>query len=314
MKKKIRIFCWLLILAFPGLLMGCSMGNTEQKETVSSREEHASRDNTPVVLVPSADGKKTIEKDVVTIDISNKNRGYIMAAYHGTAEQMNIQITGPNGVTYMYFITDTDTYIGMPLSAGDGAYTVDVYENIEGDIYSSVLSKEIEVKLEDEFLPFLYANQYVNFNRDTKAVKQGQKLAEGCADDIEVLTNIYNYVVENLTYDYEEAENVQALYLPDLDEVLETKKGICFDYAALMCAMLRTQRIPAKLQIGYTKGIYHAWISTYIKGQGWVDGIIQFDGKNWKLMDPTFASTEKGSEEIMDYINHPDNYEIMYER
>ena len=35
--------------------------------------------------------------------------------------------------------------------------------------------------------------------------------------------------------------------------------------------MLRSQRIPAKLEIGYSGDIYHAWISVYIKDIGWID-------------------------------------------
>ena len=49
------------------------------------------------------------------------------------------------------------------------------------------------------------------------------------------------------------------------------EKGICFDYAALMTAMLRSQGIPTKLEIGYSGEVYHAWISTYIDEIGWVD-------------------------------------------
>ena len=69
------------------------------------------------------------------------------------------------------------------------------------------------------------------------------------------------------------------------------KSGICFDYAALMTAMLRTQGIPTKLVVGYAGSVYHAWISTYTEETGWVNNIIYFDGNNWKLMDPTFASS-----------------------
>lgn len=271
------------------------------------------RDNTPVVHVPTASGKKTIKNKRVTVDISNLSKGYLMASYHGNAEKLNIQITGPNGVTYLYFIQAKDTWTAMPLSAGDGTYQLDIYENVEGEVYSSVLSKELDVKIKDAFLPFLYANQYVNFNKKTKAVQLGSELTKDCTSDLEALTAIYNYVVQNITYDEDKAEYVQADYLPDVDETLKTKKGICFDYAALMCTMLRTQRIPAKLQIGYTNDIYHAWISTYIDGYGWVDGVIRFDGKDWTLMDPTFASSDD-SKKTMDYISDAANYDVMYER
>ena len=92
------------------------------------------------------------------------------------------------------------------------------------------------------------------------------------------------------------------LYLPDPDETLETGKGICFDYAALMVTMLRSQRIPARLEIGYAGTVYHAWISAYVDDIGWVDGIIQFTNNTWTMMDPTFASSGKGDKEIENFI------------
>ena len=57
--------------------------------------------------------------------------------------------------------------------------------------------------------------------------------------------------------------------------------------------MLRSQRMPTRLEVGYMGDVYHAWISIYTKETGWVNGIIEFDGKNWELMDPTFASSSK---------------------
>ncbi len=35
-----------------------------------------------------------------------------------------------------------------------------------------------------------------------------------------------------------------------------------------MTAMLRSQGIPTKLEIGYSGEAYHAWISTWIDGVG----------------------------------------------
>lgn len=78
----------------------------------------------------------------------------------------------------------------------------------------------------------------------------------------------------------------------------KTQTGICFDYASVMTTMLRSQRIPTRLEIGYAGENYHAWISTYIKDIGWVNGIIEFNGTSWTLMDPTYASTSKSPEKI----------------
>jgi hypothetical protein len=118
-------------------------------------------------------------------------------------------------------------------------------------------------------------------------------------------------MISNITYDYEEAETVQSGYIPDIDEVLETKKGICLDYAVLMSSMLRSQRIPTRMEVGYAGTAYHAWISTYIEDIGWVNGIIEFDGSDWSLMDPTFASNSS-EKELRNFIGDGSNYSVKY--
>ena len=45
--------------------------------------------------------------------------------------------------------------------------------------------------------------------------------------------------------------------------------------APLMAAMLRSQGIPTRLEIGYSKDAYHAWVSVYIEDIGWIDSIIE---------------------------------------
>lgn len=97
-----------------------------------------------------------------------------------------------------------------------------------------------------------------------------------------------------------------------MDVVLASRKGICFDYAALMTAMLRSQDIPTKLVIGYTGSLYHAWVDVYIESVGWVDNFIYFDGQKWSLMDPTFVSTSGHSEEIKQYVGNASNYQAKY--
>ena len=67
-----------------------------------------------------------------------------------------------------------------------------------------------------------------------------------------------------------------------------------------------------KLVVGYTGKVYHAWLNVWSEESGWVDGMIFFDGADWKLMDPTFASSGKQSESIMKYINNPKNYSAKY--
>ena len=118
--------------------------------------------------------------------------------------------------------------------------------------------------------------------------------------------------MKTLSYDEYRAATVQSGYIPVLDSVLAEQKGICFDYAALMTAMLRSQGIPCKLVIGYAGSAYHAWVNVYIQGQGWISQAIYFDGNDWKLMDPTFASTSNNSYGVIQSINEGSMYRQVY--
>ncbi|MBQ1472846.1 MAG: transglutaminase domain-containing protein, partial [Lachnospiraceae bacterium] len=92
-----------------------------------------------------------------------------------------------------------------------------------------------------------------------------------------------------------------------------SKKGICFDYASLMSALLRSQQVPTKLVVGYSGTAYHAWISVYISEIGWVDNIIEFDGSNWSLMDPTLAANKANSSSaVKEYVGDGSNYTVKY--
>ena len=260
------------------------------------------------VRTPIASGTTTYKNEKATLDASNVSEGYIMVKYTGSVGKIKIQITKSGSETYTYDLNNSGVYE----SEGSGSYQVKVFENIQGNQYSQAFSQSIDAGVTNQFGPFLYPNQYVNFNAASAAVQTGAAVAAGASDQIGVVAAIYNYVIDNVSYDTAKATSVQSGYLPNVDVVLAQKKGICFDYAALMTAMLRSQDIPTKLVVGYTGNLYHAWINVYLEGQGWVDNIIYFDGNSWKLMDPTFASSSGQSQEIMQYIGNGANYKAKY--
>ena len=306
MKYRLHL-SYLLIAIFCLLLGGCSGSSS------ASRKEHSGppRDSTPRVLTPSADGVTVYQNDFASIDTSNTSQGYVMVKYNGTNEKVKLQITCPDQSCYTYLISDRGAYDTFPLTAGNGSYALQVLENVAGDTYTVSLAQSINVSIEDEFLPFLYPNQYVNFHTDSKAVSKGSDLAKDTYSDLDVVQNIYNYVIKNISYDTEKAQNVSYGYVPDIDDTLSSKKGICFDYAALMTSMLRSQNIPTKLEVGYSGDAYHAWISTYIDDKGWVDDIIQFNGNTWQIMDPTLAATND-SAAVKKYVGDGSHYVVKF--
>ena len=187
-----------------------------------------------------------------------------------------------------------------------------VFENISDTKYAQVCAVNIDANITNEYSPYLYPNQYVNFNEDSDVVKLGEELAYTADDDLAVVSNVYNYLIDNVVYDTDLATNVKSGYLPDPDETIATGKGICFDYAACMASMLRSQQIPTRLEIGYAGDAYHAWVSTYIEDVGWVNGIVEFNGTDWELMDPTLAASQ-GDKFLKSFIGDGNNYSKVYQ-
>ena len=168
------------------------------------------------------------------------------------------------------------------------------------------------MELTDEFAPFLRPNQYVDYAKAEKTIAKAGELTRGKAKVLEKVGAVYDFVIRNVTYDKKLAASVQSGYLPVLDTVLTKKTGICFDYAALMTGMLRSQGVPCKLVVGYAGTAYHAWISVWSEETGWVNGAVYFDGDTWQRMDPTFASGGKESAAIMEYIGDGTHYTAKY--
>ncbi len=313
--KKILFF--LLIVSF--LTSGCSSGNDPQTASPSSEsseeadEDAPLRDNTPQVLTPEASGTAVFGNDIVSMDLSNISRGYMMLTYSGNNEKVKFQVEGPDGITCTYLVSARGEPVVYPLTGGNGGYTFTLLESADAakDLYAVAFTQTADAALEDEFLPFLTPNVYVNYNTESQAVSEGSSLVKNCRSDLSAVNEIYHFVIKNVEYDTEKAENVEYGYTPNVDDTLSSGKGICFDYAALMPAMLRTQRIPTRLEVGYAGEAYHAWISCYLSENGWVDDIIEFDGQNWSLMDPTLASNNSNSS-VKKYIGDGSKYIVKY--
>ena len=263
-------------------------------------------------------GVTVYSNDKASVDASNLTEGFLTVKYTGGKDvRIKVQIVkDKSSTTYTYDLNNKGTAETFPLTEGNGTYSIKIFENTTGTKYAQAYACSVSMTLRDEFLPHLYANQYVNFTSDSKVVKKAAELMSGKTTDLDKVTAVFDFVVDNFSYDYNFAKEVQegkhTGYLPNVDSTLDSKKGICFDYAAVMAAMLRSQNIPCKLIVGYAGSTYHAWINVYVPGQGWIDKAIYFDGSTWTLMDPTFTSSGKRSESIMKYVTTPTNYSQKY--
>lgn len=324
MFRKIRLVLSSFFLCSFFLLYGCSQSSPKEKhlpKTESSISEVTSlpeADESPFTprstvhqpLLPETGETLVYQNEAALLDASYSVQGYLMMDYRGSSPKAKLQIKIPEGTVYSYPLKQGRVR-SFPLTGGNGLYQITVLEHAYDDLYAVAFTQEIEVTLEDEFLPYLYPNQFSWYDASSEAILLGISLSEESQDDLEYLEQVYLWVTGNISYDNEKAEQVTSDYVPAVDETLQTKKGICFDYASLMVAMLRSQNIPTKLEVGYSGQVYHAWISVYLEDHGWIDNIIELQGNHWTLLDPTLASNND-KEAVSQYIGDGSNYTVKY--
>ena len=218
--------------------------------------------------------------DRVKLDVSCLDQGYV-AVSAVSDMRLKFQVI-KDETTYNYDLPSDGTPGIFPLQGGNGSYRFRVMENVVDKKYSELYSFTCDVRMQDEFQPFLRPSTYINYTRDSACVRKAAELAAA----------------------------VKSGYLPVPDETMNSGKGICFDYAALAASMLRSQGIPTKMIFGYVapQGLYHAWNMFYTPQSGWVTVSFEVRGENWTRMDLTFSANGADATFIGDGSNYSDVY------
>lgn len=281
-KKNIVVIIILLIF-----LSACQNKNINVFETYPSEGISSKMYSYEEILWPTQPGELIFESNGYIIDYSNAEYGYISILAPSNDAIQKAQVT-LNENEYTYTL-DSKQYVIIPLQMGDGIYSIKLLRNKDGNTYVVSASTQIDVKLINETTVYLYPNQIVDYNRETQAVMKSFELTQEADSEIERVYEIYQYIINNIVYDYDKAELAQTKFiLPIIDETYSIEKGICFDYASLMSAMLRVQHIPTRVVTGYVEVGYHAWVEVFIKDKGWINPSIYFESDIWKRVDPTF--------------------------
>ena len=301
--------CLIVILLLS--VSGCS-GTTNHVQKPSAPEPSVLREFPPATMrLPQESGTAKVVGES-GVDFGNASDGYITAWYSGdkTAKIQVIKLDGSSqNPSWNYDVDSPQKKEVLPLQAGSGRYKVYVAEHIEGEKYSPIVDVEFDVSLNSELSPFLFPTKYAMFSPDSISAGKASELTQGCKSDIEAINKVYLYIKENITYDTEKAETIQNFYTPDPDETLSVMKGICFDYASLVCAMLRVNGIPTKLVTGRVTGdVSHAWNSVYLENEGWIDVFIHIAPDTWELIDLTFAAGSGSEEQLAQYIGDGESY------
>ena len=165
----------------------------------------------------------------------------------------------------------------IPLNMGSGEYELMVGAIISDTRARVLWRATLSVELDCELVPFLNPSVIVNWTNEMRLVNTAKRLAVD-DDPRETALAFGKYIAERFSYDYDITQ-LPSGYIPDLFEIYDSKKGVCYDYAALFAAMCREVGIPTKLIMGYSAYIgpeYHAWCLVMIDGQ-------------WHKFDPIYS-------------------------
>ena len=285
-----RLFTALAAFAFT-LLFGASLSGCGQ-----ANQAEGAAFSPATSITPAAFNAQAATGDgAASIDTSQTASGFVGACATNDAH-LKFQIT-QGDYSANYDLPSNGTPIVCPLTFGNGAYTFRIMLNTQENNYVELYRATADVSLESEFAPFIRPNVYCDFNEESACVKKARELVANATNEAEALEAVCAWIVDNVSYDDAKAAQLKSAtgYVPSPDETLASGTGICFDYASLGAAMLRSQGIPTKIVTGYVSpgDIYHAWIMVYIDGT-WKSAQFSVDSNTWSRVDLTFAASGGG--------------------
>lgn len=296
-KTKQKLIIAALLCAVIPILAGCGMGMGTS--ALSANKQTASAGQFKAVFYENT-FHPTDDIEGVSFDSSTLGKGYIgISAKNDSRLKAQISIDDKQ---YTYNIPNNGSVCYLPFQFGSGEYRLRLLQNTVDTKYLLLFEQSLNVQLEDEFQPFLRSNVFCNYSSDSLVVKKAEEFAAQSSGEDDYVRRVYNFITNEVKYDYEFARSVGVGYVPNPNITVQSKKGICFDISSLAAAMLRSQGIPAKIITGYVGAgadpLYHAWNAIYLKEQGWVTVKIKASPNSWARIDLTFLVTGESDESL----------------
>ncbi|WP_337103189.1 transglutaminase domain-containing protein [Paenibacillus sp. YIM B09110] len=231
------------------------------------------------------------------LNTASLDKGIVSVSYEVKANVKTKVMIAKGDNKYTYNMTASKKVEQFPLQLGNGDYTVSVLENTEGNKYKVVNKETVKLNLANNSVIYLNSVQNVAWTSSSLAIVKAKELTKNSKSDNEKVRAIYDYIINNIKYDYDLAANISTDYLPSIDKTLSTKKDICYGYSSLFAAMLRSVGVPTKLVMGDTEyvSVYHAWNEVFLNGK-------------WVIIDTTVDAGLKKSNKKFDLIKDASKY------
>lgn len=176
-----------------------------------------------------------------------------------------------SGYTKVWDIDGDDI---LPINE-NGTWSVAIYQQVSADStkYRQILGKDVII---DDVKPYLGISLLTDEAENLLQEEWVEELKNSEVSYTEKAKIVFNTVSKTMVYDKEKAATVQGSYVPNVDEVWQMKKGICYDYSSIVAAVLRYVGVPTEINFGYAHGLYHAWNTVILE-----DGSRLFLDATW---------------------------------
>lgn len=203
------------------------------------------------------------------LDSKAADQGIFTLNYSLDKQQKVKVMVEKDGTSFYYNLNGSTGAETFPLQLGDGTYTIAVLENITGNQYRMLSKEKLTSAQQNPLNVYLQSIQLIKWNNRDEIINKAEELTKNLDGDEAKVQAIYEYIVQNYQYDFDKLDGLAADYLPDINEMEKSKKGICYDFSALVASMLRSVDIPTKMVKGYGDNIkgYHAWNEVYLNGK-----------------------------------------------
>lgn len=203
----------------------------------------------------------------------------------------------------------------IPLEGGSTEYTMSVTpvgkvckhlmteEQYELSATIPTLAAKFTAEISDPDSLYLVSRPDMDYKNAPEVSAKALELTKDCKTDAEKVTVIFNWVSQNIKYDYAEAARLDAGYkqpencstnpnssnhwdyseniYTTLSDTMATKSGICEQYAVLTTAMLRSVGVQCKYVSGMSYSVGKG--ETYENGNGEAHAWVAVNPKTGKL-------------------------------
>lgn len=205
--------------------------------------------------------------------------GVLRIEGRSTLDCVWVALRGPDKETETVPLEVRDGAFGaeIRLRFGAGKYTVWADDNARS--FSGKIRFELQNRNAEE-LRYCAPSAFVDSDHPQIAALAGT-LAGGLGDDTAKAKAIHGWVTGNISYDYAAYLNPEEHEMLKASTVLQSRQGVCRDYAVLTAALARAADVPARVVYGQARSgpgandEYHAWNEFLIDGR-------------WVSLDPTW--------------------------